>query len=309
MSASTSTFASGFDFDAHKYESSLDSTTTYMDNGLDYFRYPPSPRGSVNPSMLTSDSGSNMDLNTLNSMHDFAAYSSAFDLSPRPFTPPEPTLSDMGSISPQTVFYSLAPAAELTDGFMPPAMMSAPQPQAPSVRAGRSRSPNYGPQAAAPRATARFNPMAIPASRATGRVQAAATTRRRAAKRQSDDFDSDDEEDEEFHPAGNAESIDSLPLDAAARREAVRRQRIESEQRRRDELREGYAKLKDVLPHTNQKISKVSILDRATTRIKELEALNMAIELKYHEKEEEAKRNRVMCETLMLRVHQASTMV
>ncbi len=46
------------------------------------------------------------------------------------------------------------------------------------------------------------------------------------------------------------------------RKEITRRQRIEAEQRRRDELREGYAKLKDVLPITNQKSSKVSLLER-----------------------------------------------
>ncbi|KIY60672.1 hypothetical protein CYLTODRAFT_495553 [Cylindrobasidium torrendii FP15055 ss-10] len=38
--------------------------------------------------------------------------------------------------------------------------------------------------------------------------------------------------------------------------------RIEAEQRRRDELCDGYAKLKDVLPVSNQKSSKVSLLDR-----------------------------------------------
>lgn len=48
----------------------------------------------------------------------------------------------------------------------------------------------------------------------------------------------------------------------AKRREEIRRQRIESEQRRRDELRDGYRKLKEVLPASNQKSSKVSLLDR-----------------------------------------------
>jgi hypothetical protein len=48
------------------------------------------------------------------------------------------------------------------------------------------------------------------------------------------------------------------------RREEIRRQRIESEQRRRDELREGYRRLKDSLPVSNQKSSKVSLLDRGT---------------------------------------------
>ena len=46
------------------------------------------------------------------------------------------------------------------------------------------------------------------------------------------------------------------------RREEIRRQRIESEQRRRDELRDGYRRLKDALPVSNQKSSKVSLLDR-----------------------------------------------
>lgn len=49
---------------------------------------------------------------------------------------------------------------------------------------------------------------------------------------------------------------------ANTRKEATRRQRIEAEQRRRDELREGYAKLKDALPVSNQKSSKVSLLER-----------------------------------------------
>jgi len=47
-----------------------------------------------------------------------------------------------------------------------------------------------------------------------------------------------------------------------SRRETIRKQRIESEQRRRDELREGYARLKETLPASNQKSSKVSLLDR-----------------------------------------------
>jgi hypothetical protein len=49
---------------------------------------------------------------------------------------------------------------------------------------------------------------------------------------------------------------------ASQRKEATRKQRIEAEQKRRDELRDGYAKLKDVLPVSNAKSSKVSLLDR-----------------------------------------------
>lgn len=52
---------------------------------------------------------------------------------------------------------------------------------------------------------------------------------------------------------------------ANTRKEATRRQRIEAEQRRRDELRDGYARLKDVLPVSNQKSSKVSLLERGAS--------------------------------------------
>ncbi|KAF8745355.1 helix loop helix domain, partial [Rhizoctonia solani] len=56
----------------------------------------------------------------------------------------------------------------------------------------------------------------------------------------------------------------NLPADVVVsrRREEIRRQRIESEQRRRDDLREGFARLKDVLPVSNQKGSKMALLDR-----------------------------------------------
>ena len=54
---------------------------------------------------------------------------------------------------------------------------------------------------------------------------------------------------------------------AYTRKEATRRQRIEAEQRRRDELRDGYARLKDVLPVSNQKSSKVSLLERGAVTV------------------------------------------
>lgn len=96
------------------------------------------------------------------------------------------------------------------------------------------------------------------------------------------------------------------------RREEIRRQRIESEQRRRDELREGYRRLKDVLPVSNQKSSKVSLLDRgmcssighrlsfcllipffpATTHIKLLETQHQQMAMKIAELEMETNRLR-----------------
>lgn len=63
-------------------------------------------------------------------------------------------------------------------------------------------------------------------------------------------------DDDERMGIGMAESL------ANTRKEATRRQRIEAEQRRRDELRDGYARLKDALPVSNQKSSKVSLLER-----------------------------------------------
>ncbi len=65
-------------------------------------------------------------------------------------------------------------------------------------------------------------------------------------------------DDEDMGVVGMAENF------ANTRKEATRRQRIEAEQRRRDELRDGYARLKEVLPVSNQKSSKVSLLERGT---------------------------------------------
>ena len=66
-------------------------------------------------------------------------------------------------------------------------------------------------------------------------------------------------ESEEDDPNNNMSMVQEL---AHTRKEATRKQRIESEPRRRDELRDGYARLKDVLPVSNQKSSKVSLLER-----------------------------------------------
>ena len=57
-------------------------------------------------------------------------------------------------------------------------------------------------------------------------------------------------------------SLKPLAYPFHRKRETIRRQRIESEQRRRDDLREGFARLKDVLPVSNQKGSKMALLDR-----------------------------------------------
>lgn len=52
-----------------------------------------------------------------------------------------------------------------------------------------------------------------------------------------------------------------------SRKENTRRQRIEAEQRRRDELRDGYARLKDVLPISATKSSKVNLIERGMSSL------------------------------------------
>lgn len=128
------------------------------------------------------------------------------------------------------------------------------------------------------------------ASSASGRERSNSGARRRPSR--MDEFASD-EDDMEVAPM-TAEVV------VQRRREEIRRQRIESEQRRRDELRDGYRRLKDVLPVSNQKSSKVSLLDRATTHIKYLEVNQQQMLQKIQELEAETQRLRNINETLML---------
>jgi hypothetical protein len=105
---------------------------------------------------------------------------------------------------------------------------------------------------------------------------------------------------------------------ANTRKEATRRQRIEAEQRRRDELRDGYARLKDVLPVSNQKSSKVSLLERglclrygrvatvltldpvATNHIMHLEKTNQEMQARLAQAEMEVQRLRALNEKISL---------
>ncbi|EMD32524.1 hypothetical protein CERSUDRAFT_58152 [Gelatoporia subvermispora B] len=87
---------------------------------------------------------------------------------------------------------------------------------------------------------------------------------------------------------------------AEMRKEATRKQRIEAEQRRRDELRDGYARLKDVLPVSNQKSSKVSLLERATNHIVSLEKTNRQLQQRLAAIEQEVQRLRSLNEKISL---------
>jgi hypothetical protein len=123
----------------------------------------------------------------------------------------------------------------------------------------------------------RYNPTPSPTS------SSGPTRRRRGRSQDSDDDDM------------NLLYTENL---AQNRKEATRRQRIEAEQRRRDELRDGYAKLKDVLPVSNQKSSKVSLLDRATSHIVVLESENKALQDRIAGLEDEIRRLQAINEKL-----------
>lgn len=155
----------------------------------------------------------------------------------------------------------------------------------------------------------RFNPISVPSPRTRSTAKVAAARRRRSRNEESD------EEDDDFEPTPtNATAGGS----SDSRREFIRRQRIESEQRRRDDLRDGYARLKDILPPSNQKASKASLLKRgmsitstvislcvmvsftATCHLRHLESCKATLENNLANTEAEVRRLRDVNERLML---------
>ncbi|KAF8140667.1 hypothetical protein EV363DRAFT_1393563 [Boletus edulis] len=127
----------------------------------------------------------------------------------------------------------------------------------------------------------RYNPTPSPTTSSSGR---------RGRGRSLNDSDDEDM---------GATYVENL---AHTRKEATRRQRIEAEQRRRDELRDGYAKLKDVLPVSNQKSSKVSLLERATNHIIFLEKSTQEMQARLLVLEQEVQRLRAVNEKISLSV-------
>ncbi|KAL1412899.1 hypothetical protein Q8F55_000648 [Vanrija albida] len=95
------------------------------------------------------------------------------------------------------------------------------------------------------------------------------------------------------------------------RREEVRNARIESEQRRRNELREGFERLRDVLPPSNQRVSKALLLDRGVAHIQSLDAANryLSVELEGAKKEADDLRrmNHQLAQTLAQHAQRTST--
>ncbi|KAF4573327.1 BHLH domain-containing protein [Pleurotus pulmonarius] len=250
-----------------------DPTFSYMESGLEFIQYPQSPSFGVSMT-LPGPSGSPAigfnSLNLSNGLGDYtysspAAYGAAGSPA-RPYTPP-----DGASISPPSLTYNLS-AGELSSDGMASGRRS---------RGSGTHSPSNASFPSSVPRSHRFNPMASPATR---------PIHRRKNSRANDDSD---EEDDDFQPIVPNSSADS-------RRETIRKQRIESEQRRRDELRDGYARLKDTLPPSNQKASKVSLLDRATNHLRYLETIKDQLENRLKAAEAEVHRLRSVNEALML---------
>lgn len=261
------------DFDSVKNPAFMDSVDTfnYLENGLDFMQSYPhdSPAFGV-PIGLPSPA---MGLNALNltTVGDYTYSSPA-----RPYTPP-----DGASISPPALGGYTLSAGELSSDGLPPTSGRA------SRGSGTHSPPASLPYGATVPRSHRFNPIMAPATRASVR----GTHRRRGSMRSNDDSD---DEDDDFQPS----SVPSGSPDS--RREAIRKQRIESEQRRRDELRDGYARLKETLPASNQKSSKVSLLDRATSHLRYLDSVREQLENKLRMAEAEVQRLRNVNEALML---------
>lgn len=262
------------DFDGSKTPSYMDPVEfSYMDGGLDnYLQYPASPPAFTGLGLpqTTSPVAFNS-LNLSGNIGDYTYSSMAAPSPGRPYTP------EGASISPHTLTYSLSAGEMSSDNTS-------------GGRASRGSGTHSPPNASVPyQATVprsqRFNPIAAPA---------ASRPILRHKRRASRSNDESEDEDEEFQPtAVTGGSNDS-------RRETIRKQRIESEQRRRDELRDGYARLKDTLPPSNQKSSKVSLLERATGHIRYLETVKEQLELRLKSAEAEVHRLRNVNEALML---------
>ncbi|KZT27591.1 hypothetical protein NEOLEDRAFT_1176605 [Neolentinus lepideus HHB14362 ss-1] len=243
--------------------------------GLEYIQYPSSPFNMPGQNPASPRMGFTS-LNLASTMGEYP-YSSGTYTTPspgRPFTP-----SDSASIYPAAL--SNMSAGELSSDGMTTGRRNS--------RGSGTHSPASSSSLAAVPRSHRFNPLG-------GAIPTRASPRKRRNTK-VDEFGSDDEDDGDFIPSSNSKDAD---VNVASRREEIRRQRIESEQRRRDELREGYRRLKDALPVSNQKSSKVCLLDRATTHIKYLEMTNQQLTARVQQAEAEMQRLRQVNEALML---------
>jgi len=264
------------DYDNNKtpyLDSVLDSSFSYMDNGLDYLQLP-QDQSPLDVTVGLPATGSPMDFGMPMTEYSYSSPCFSAPSPPRSYSPPD----DVSS--PNIMPYNLN-GSDMSDSIQ-------------SGLASRgSRSPPAMHYSATVPRSHRFNPIAVPPSRTTAK----AAHKRRQSRQSNDESDDDDDD---FTPGSSSNSGSGEPANRDSRRETVRKQRIESEQRRRDELREGYARLKETLPASNQKASKVSLLDRATSHIKYLEAVKDQLEARLKGADTEVHRLRSVNEALML---------
>ncbi|KAF5375237.1 hypothetical protein D9758_000517 [Tetrapyrgos nigripes] len=235
------------------------------------FQYPPSPSSPNFSSMNLNPSASPMSFHPIsmpNVQPEYGYAPTAFTSPSRPYTP-----ADGASISPPMLSYSLSNPGDASSDEHSTHTRTPP----PSV-----------PYAATVPRSHRYNPIAAPPTRVSARAAVARGRRNSTSNSKSQNEDSDDED----------APVSSGGVDQ--RREAVRRQRIESEQKRRDDLRDGYSRLKSTLPSINQKSSKIVLLERAASHIKYLDAVKNRLEAQLKVAEDEVNRLRNVNEVLMI---------
>jgi hypothetical protein len=282
-----------FDHKTNHFEAYNDSSFAYMENEFLYPSNSPADLGVpigrkfwFTTSYIDNDATMLLVPQTMSPMDISSVNMPEYTFSPSFVAPPSPP-TELGNISPPMLSYNLS-GAELSSDALPSGRLSR--------SSGGHSPPHY---ATVPRSQ-RFNPIAVPTNRPATRA-----AHRRKNSRSTTQDESEDDDDEEFKPGG---SIATNDASRDSRRETVRKQRIESEQRRRDELREGYARLKETLPASNQKASKVSILDRAVSHIKYLEAVKEQLEVRLKGADHEVHRLRNVNEALMLNRAGAATL-
>jgi hypothetical protein len=249
-----------------------------LDNGMESFlQYPPSSPQTYSTSLLPATS-SPMSLG-------LTLGGGEYTYSPESYGHRELTPAFEGTtVSPPMIGYTLSnpgdhSSDELNNGRHSRGSNGSPPPTIPYA-------------ATIPRSTHRYNPIAVPTHLVSATTSTRSRVRRATTTRKNTNEDSDIDEDD--HPSSGGGG------GAETRRETVRRQRIESEQKRRDELRDGYTKLREALPAMSQKCSKVVLLDRASQHIKQLSAVKNNLENRLKASEDEVNRLRNVNETLML---------
>ncbi|KAL5526240.1 hypothetical protein ACEPAG_7579 [Sanghuangporus baumii] len=127
----------------------------------------------------------------------------------------------------------------------------------------------------------RYNPTSSPSNSSSGRRRG-----------RSIDADSD-----EHH-----NMMSAVQEIADTRKKETRHQRMEAEQRRRDELHNGYIRLKDVLPVSKEKNSKNRLVERATNYIIQLDKTKRQMHTRLAALESEVQRLQSLNEKISLSV-------